>query len=175
MTCEEFRRALDEREPREPSLTEAQREHAERCPACAFALRLEAELVAAPSWAGVTRMSLESRARVLAKAKVSRIFFGQRAARLVEDSAFSAVITMVIAGALVYVLPGLLKRLVPPGALDALKPYLAPFLQLVSDFTSIFAPLANQAWGVGLITATLFMLVFAAILSAKALVPRWQT
>jgi len=175
MKCGEFRRVLDERESREISLTPDQREHVERCAVCAFGLRLEEELLAAPGWAEKARMSFESKALVLAKAKVSRLFFGQRAASLLEDSAFSALITVIIAGALVYVLPGFLKRLLPPGALDAARPYAEPFLQLARDFAGTFAPLAGQAWGVSLLAVTVFLLVFAAVLSAKVLVPRWQT
>ena len=175
MTCGEFRRALDEREPREISLTGNQREHAERCAACAFALQLEGELLRAPTWGETVRMSLESKARVLAKAKVSRIFFGQRAASLLEDSAFSAFTTVVIAGAALYVLPGVLKRLLPPGALSAVRPYAEPFFQFARDFAGAFAPLAGQAWGASLLAVTFFLLVFAAVLSAKVLVPRWQS
>jgi len=171
MTCEEFTRDIDEREGRALSLTPQQREHVGSCPSCAFALAVENELVAAPAWAAEVRMSLESRARVLAKAKVGRLFFRQHAARLVEDSAFSALVTMVIAGALVYVLPGLLERSIPSGALDTIKPYLEPFLQFGREVAAAFAPLAAQAWGVGLMAVTLFILVFTAVLSAKVLGP----
>jgi hypothetical protein len=175
MTCEEFKRALDGRESRAVSLTAGQREHAEACPSCAWALKLEAELLAAPRWAEEVRMSAESRARVLAKAKVGRLFFGQHAARLFEDSAFSALITMIIAGALVYALPGLLKRALPPGAVQAVEPYLDPLIGLAKEVAAAFAPLTAQAWGAGLLAASVFALVFAAVLSVKVLVPRLQS
>ena len=168
MTCEEFLRALDERESRAPALSSRQRQHADSCAGCALALRLESELLSAPAWADVPRLPEKSKAKVLSRAKRITLF-GWPAARLVEDSAVSSLVTAVIAGATVYVAPGLLRRVLPPKIWDVVLAFLAPVLEWGRSLAEGFAPLAKQGWGVPLMALALFLLVFAATLSAKAL------
>lgn len=168
MTCEEFLRVLDERESRVPLLSSEQKRHAESCAGCALAVRLESELMSASAWAEAPRLPAKSRARVLARAKRATLF-GWPAARLLEDSALSSLVTAVVAGAAVYVAPGLLRRVVPPKVWEVLLAYLAPVLEWGRSIAEGFAPLSRQGWGIPLMAFALFLLVFAATLSAKAL------
>jgi hypothetical protein len=168
MTCEEFLRALDERETRSLALSAEQKQHAGSCPACALAVQLETELACAPSWAGSLRLPEKSRSRVLARAKRPALF-GWPPSRLLEDSAVSSLVMAVIAGAAVYVVPGLSKRVLPPRVWDAILAALAPVLEWGHWVAEAFAPLASQGWGLPLLALALFLLVFAATLSVKAM------
>lgn len=168
MTCEEFLKALDGRETRSPALSPEQKQHAGSCKACALAARLEDELACAPYWAGSLRLPEKSRARVLARAKRSTLF-GWPPSRLLEDSAVSSLVMAVIAGAAVYILPGLSKRVLPPRVWDVVLSALAPLLDWGRSVAEAFAPLASQNWGLPLLALALFLLVFAATLSVKVL------
>lgn len=172
MNCHEVQRVLDELEPGAPVPFECMN-HASACPECALALRIEMSLREAPRWAEHPALSVEARARVLAKAKVRGLFWRQ-AAPLLEESAVTAMVLAILAAAALFFVPSLTQGILPEPARRAVLPYLQPVADFMKGFASSLAPLAHQPWSLALLVATLFAVMFAAVVSVRTLVPRLQ-
>jgi hypothetical protein len=174
MTCEEFLRILDERvDGTAPSAAWA--DHAAGCPACSMALRLERTLRDAPSWSEALRLSPDRRAAVLLKAS-SASYFWTRLLPTIEESALTALAAAGLAALVLNVAPKLWASAVPENIRGAIAPYTEPLLGAVRTFTAPFLPLLNETWGVALLGATAFTVLFAAVLSARTLAirPAWM-
>lgn len=164
MTCHEFESLLDRLEPG-ASLPAQARAHAASCPACAFALRLEAELREAPRWAQLSRLSTERRAGVLARARVMAEGMGvSGAGPLLEQSALTATVSFVLLVVLGYGVPPILKGALPPALYASVAEQVSPALQSVR---ALLDPLLQQGWGLALLAAAGFSLCFAAAVSAR--------
>ncbi len=162
MTCAEFEDLLDRLEPGHALGAEARR-HAGTCPRCAFALRLESTLVAAPSWMPRERMAAERRAFLLARARTRFWAAPDWSARL-QESALSALVAVVLLGAGVFALPPLLKEVLPPSLYEAAAAAVSP---LVGEVAPLFAPLAATGAGLALLVFCGYALCFAASLGAS--------
>jgi hypothetical protein len=172
MNCQEVLDLLDSLEPgAQPS--SACLEHAASCPRCAFALRLEATLRSAPGWAEKPQLKPESRAKVLAGAAVGRLFW-HRSVAMLEESAVTALVLLILAAAGFVLLPGLVKSMLPSSVRTVLAPYLEPLAGPVKALVATFSPLLHEPWGFALIVVTGFMVLLAAVMSALMLKPRTQ-
>lgn len=170
MNCHEVQRTLDDLEPGATVPIECV-DHASACPTCALALRIEMSLREAPRWAERPALSVEARARVLAKAKVRGLFWRQ-AAPLLEESAVTAMVLAILAAAALFFVPSFARGILPESARRAVLPYLQPLAEFMKGFASSLAPLTHQPWSVALLVGTIFAVMFAAVVSVRTLVPR---
>jgi hypothetical protein len=169
MNCRECLDLLDGLEPGAP-VPEACREHATSCPACALALRIEESLREAPVWAKQPRLALETRAGLLGRARLGRLFWRQ-ASSLFEEAAATALTLLSAIAGLVILWPKLSVTLMPEPVRRAAAEYLGPAAGYLSGLLSPLAPLIREPWGLALTAAALFSILMAAVLSAKVLVP----
>jgi hypothetical protein len=172
MNCQEVLDFLDSLEPGAEPSSECL-EHAASCPTCAFALRLEATLRSAPGWSEKLQLKPESRARVLAGAKVGRIFW-RRTVAMLEEAAVTAFVLLILAAAGFVLLPGLVKAMLPQSVRAVLAPYLEPLAGPMKNLLATFSPLLHEPWGFALIVATAFVVLLAAVMSTLMLRPRTQ-
>ena len=172
MDCALFLKTLDERGGR-LEISDEMEAHAASCGECAFALKLERELEAAPSWAERPVMAQESRARVLAGLKVA-ILFGRRNLSFLEDSAVTAAVLLAVAIGLFYALPTAFGKLLPAPVRELLAPYLAELAGAVAGLRSIFSPLTQYPLGMLFIAVTAFAVFLAAVMSARVMMPKYQ-
>lgn len=169
MNCRDCLDLLDGLEPGSP-IPEACRRHAESCPACALALRIEQTLREAPAWAELPHLSPESRAKVLGGAWTSRLFWRQARA-LFEDALVTSVTILLVATGLVLLAPSLLKSVVPEPARQTVSRFLQPFVPSLTDLFGSFGPLLHQPWGIALTTLAVLSVLMAAVLSVRVLGP----
>jgi len=169
MNCREFLDLLDGRERREPP-EGIRGEHAESCPRCSFALRVERALEEAPSWAGRPVMNLEQRATVLAKARVRNLYWRQSSSLLQDAAVQSAVILVVLWLALTR-LPGLLASNLPEEARESAARWVGPLAEQLDTFTRLFPPLLENPWGMALVLLSAFFITLAAVLCTRVLLP----
>lgn len=165
MTCIEFERSLERAATGEALSTDA-KAHAALCASCAFSLRLETTLNEAPRWSSFQpRLSVESRAVLLAKARVQTplaSWFG--AGPLLEQSAWNAAAILLILVLGYFGLPLLLHGALPESVYSALARELAPQVEILKGF---LAPLLKQPWGLFALAVAGFSLCFSASLGAR--------
>jgi|WetSurMetagenome_2_1015567.scaffolds.fasta_scaffold21820_2 hypothetical protein len=173
MTCEEFLRVLDTRTNGEAPPSDWV-QHAQECSDCAFALRLERVMRSAPAWAEKPRLSAARRALVLNKASETSYLWSRLLPNL-EESALTALAGGGLVALAFYVAPKLWATSVPEGLRRAVAPYAAPVVEGFHTLASPFIPILHQPWGVGLLGLTGFVVLFAAVLSARTLSirPAW--
>ena len=172
MNCRECLDLLDGLEPG-ATVPEACREHAASCPACALALRIEGSLREAPEWAKQPRLALETKAGLLGRARVGRLFWRQ-AGGLLEEAAVTALTILAVVAGLVLLWPKLSQTLIPPPARRAAAQYLQPVSAYLAGLLQPLAPLVREPWGLAFTAVALFSILLAAVLSAKVLVPAPQ-
>jgi len=169
MNCRECLDLLDGLEPPLP-IPKACRDHAASCLSCALALRLEETLRAAPAWAELPRLSPESRAKVLGRAHVGRIFW-ERAASLLGDAALTALMILLSAVGLWFVLPSLLDSLLPAPVRQAAAGFLQPVSAFLTSLFGGFAPIVHQPLGAAFVGLSVFAVLLAAVLSVRTFSP----
>jgi hypothetical protein len=173
MTCEEFLRVLDTRTNGEAP-PNGWVEHARDCQECAFALRLERVMRAAPAWAERPRLSPARRALVLRKASETSYLWSRLLPNL-EESALTALAGAGLVALSFYLAPKIWATSVPEGLRRGIAPYAVPVVEGFRALASPFNPLLQQPWGVGLLGLTGFVVLFAAVLSARSVSfrPAW--
>jgi hypothetical protein len=173
MTCEEFLRVLDTRVNGEAPPSDWV-QHAKDCADCAFALRLERVMRSAPAWAEKPRLSPVRRALVLNKASETSYLWSRLLPNL-EESALTALAGGGFVALALYLAPKLWATSVPEGLRRGIAPYTAPVVEGFHVLTSPFLPILQQPWGIGLLGLTGFVVLFAAVLSARTLSfrPTW--
>jgi hypothetical protein len=173
MTCEEFLRVLDTRINGEAPSSDWVH-HAQECPECAFALRLERVMRSAPGWAEKPRLSAARRAKVLNRASETSYLWSRLLPNL-EESALTALAGGGLVALAVFLAPKVWTTSVPEGLRRAIAPYATPVVEGFHALASPFIPLLQQPWGVGLLGLTGFVVLFAAVLSARTLSfrPAW--
>jgi hypothetical protein len=167
MRCEDFLHILDRQLDGDPSPTEWS-DHAAACPRCAFALRIERTLRAAPRWAENPRLRPQRRAAILRKVETAPLFWGHLAA-MIQESAASALVAACVVAMVIFAGPALWQGAVPETVRVAMLPYLQPLLSGARAVTTTFEPLVRQGWGAALLGFTGFVVLFAAALSTRAL------
>jgi hypothetical protein len=167
MKCEDFLQILDQRLDGNTTPDEWS-DHAAACSRCAFALRLERTLRAAPRWAETARLQPRTRATILRKVETAPLFWGHMAA-IMEESAASALVAAGIVAMVIYAGPALWQGAVPETVRAALLPFLQPLLNGARATAATFEPLVRQGWGVALLGFTGFVVLFAAALSTRVL------
>jgi hypothetical protein len=173
MTCEEFLRVLDTRVNGEAPPSDWI-EHARECADCAFALRLERVMRSAPAWAENPRLSPARRALILKKASETSYLWSRLLPNL-EESALTALAGGGLVALALYVTPKLWATSVPEGLRRGIAPYATPVVEGFHALASPFLPILQQPWGVTLLGLTGFVVLFAAVLSARTLSfrPSW--
>ncbi len=170
MNCREFLTLLDNREERElPEISRGG--HADSCPRCIFAVRVEEVMDSAPSWAPRPVMSLDHRATVLAKARV-RILFWRQSSAMLQDAGILSLVILLLVWLGVTRLPGFLSARLPDGFRESASQWLDPLTKPLGEFFHLFSPLVESPWGIPLIAIAGFFIIMAAILSTQALSPQ---
>jgi hypothetical protein len=126
MNCRDCLDLLDGLEPG-AAIPDPCRRHAESCPACALALRIEATLRDAPAWAEAPHLSPGTKAGVLSGARVGRLFWRQAAA-LFEDALVTSLVILFVAAGVVFLAPSLVGSLVPEPARQTMSRFMQPLL-----------------------------------------------
>lgn len=169
MNCNEFLQILDERLNGDPPPA-GWSDHAAACSRCALALRLERTLRAAPQWAERTRLSSRARAVVFRGVETAPLFW-RRLETLAEESAAKALAAAGIAAVAIYAGPALWSSAVPETVRHAIGTHIQPLLEGLRTTAASFEPILRQGWGLPLLGLTGFVVLFAAALSARVLLP----
>jgi hypothetical protein len=169
MNCRDCLDLLDGLEPG-AAIPDPCRRHAESCPACALALRIEATLRDAPAWAEAPHLSPGTKAGVLSGARVGRLFWRQAAA-LFEDALVTSLVILFVAAGVVFLAPSLVGSLVPEPARQTMSRFMQPLLGSLAEFFRSFGPLLHQPWGIALTTLAVLSVLMAAVLSVRVLGP----
>jgi hypothetical protein len=170
MTCDEFLQILDTRPKSDLPLDAAWAHHANVCPSCALALRIERSLLDAPSWTPEPALSPDRRVRILAEARLSQMYLPSPL-RLLEESAITALAAAAILVTSILFLPEILAGLLPENFKSWVLPSLAPVLDFIGKLSSEFAPLMKHPAGVGVALLMAFAVCLAGVMSLRVLNP----